>query len=234
MPFSIDTSGSVDGPLQNAPADDRLVRLEMVAVGDRVLARQRPARADVLEALELRLAAADAGDPRAQHRNQPELARRRAPDRRETRARRSTCVALDVHQEHVRARRRSISTENSCEQARLQRPDADDEEGAEADGEQDDARLVAGPREVQHGVPQRKRGRRASGATARTSTRPASCSTTASAAKSGADDQADPQRRRLPGGRRRPAPADTSTIAADPRPVASGARSSRRAAAATA
>ena len=69
--------------------------------------------------------------------------------------------------------------ENSREQARLQRSDADDEERAEADGEQDDARLVARPRQMQHGVAERERRACASGAMSAMSARPASCSTRA-------------------------------------------------------
>ena len=91
-------------------------------------------------------------------------------------------VALDVEQEHVGRFRVDLDRE-LLEQARLQRPHADDEERAEADGQQDDARLVAGPRQVQHGVPQRKRAVRSPAAPgARTSSRPASTRTTASTA----------------------------------------------------
>ena len=45
------------------------------------------------------------------------------------------------------------------EQRRLQRPHADDEEGAEADGQQHGPRLVAGPAQAQHRVAQRDRSR---------------------------------------------------------------------------
>ena len=54
----------------------------------------------------------DAGDPCAQHRNQLKPARRRAPDRQE-RADAVGLIALDVHQEHVRARRARDCIENS-------------------------------------------------------------------------------------------------------------------------
>ncbi len=69
-PSSIDTSASVDGEFQNAPVDDRLVRLQVIAIGHGVFAAERAALADVLEALEVRLAALDARHPRAQHRDQ--------------------------------------------------------------------------------------------------------------------------------------------------------------------
>ena len=128
-------------------------------------------------------------------------------------------AALHVEQEHVGRVGRRLHRE-LVEQARLQRPDADDEEGAEADGEQDHARLVAGPRKVQHRMPQRKRLRVSRAATtALTSPRPARCSTTR--------ERGEAERRR-----RRPtrsdaacqaviatSAAETSTIAADLRPV---------------
>ena len=67
-------------------------------------------------------------------------------------------LALHVDQEHVGRVRGGLDRE-LLEQARLQRSDADDEERAEPDGQQDDARLVARPRQVQHRVPQRERAR---------------------------------------------------------------------------
>ena len=48
----------------------------------------------------------------------------------------------DLDQEHVGPARRQLERE-LLQQVGLQRPDADDEEAADADGEQDDARLVA-------------------------------------------------------------------------------------------
>ena len=65
---------------------------------------------------------------------------------------------LDVDQEHVGRVLRHLHRE-LAEQARLQRPDADDEERAESDREQNHARLIARTRQVQHGVTQRKRPR---------------------------------------------------------------------------
>ena len=146
---STDTSGSGDGPVQNAPSMNPLVRLEVVAIGDRELASRAPCRSG------------------APHR------RRRAwsPGRSTptTRAR-STGISCDSPTPCAGSRRnartpsawprwmssRNMSGESAgdldrelAEQARLQRPDADDEERAEPDGEQDDARLVAGPRQVQ-------------------------------------------------------------------------------------
>ena len=41
MPASTETSGSGDGPSQNVAVEDPLVRLEVVAIGERELARQR-------------------------------------------------------------------------------------------------------------------------------------------------------------------------------------------------
>ena len=79
----------------------------------RVLAAERAARAHVLEALEVRLAAADARHARPQHRDQPESA---GAVRRigEERAHAVGLVALDVDQEHVgRVRGRSGSRTRS-------------------------------------------------------------------------------------------------------------------------
>ena len=67
-------------------------------------------------------------------------------------------IPLDVEQEHVGRIGRHLNRE-LLEQAGLQRPDADDEERAEADRQQDDPRLVAGPRQMQHRMTQRERSR---------------------------------------------------------------------------
>ncbi len=135
-----------------------LVRLEVIAIGDRELAADRHAPlAHLLGALEIDLLPGDADHPRPQHRDQLELAgavRRIA----EKRAHAVGLALLDVEQEHVGRVGRHLHRE-LAEQARLQRPHADDEEGAEADGQQDDARLVARTRQVQHRVAQRKRPR---------------------------------------------------------------------------
>jgi hypothetical protein len=64
--------------------------------------------------------------------------------------------ALDVEQ-NMSGEFAAVCTENSSSRLPVQRPDADDEERPEPDGQQDDARLIAGPREMQHGVAQRKR-----------------------------------------------------------------------------
>ena len=192
-----------------------------------------PRAAHVLEALEVGLAAGDADDARAQHRNQlrrpapcagsaEERAARRRPGRAGCRA--GTCPA--------RPRRPAPRTRSSRLACSDRTPTMKKRRG----------RRRAGSTRVW--LPGRDRcstawrsgndGEFASGATARSAARPASCSTTASAAKPAADDEADAQRRRLPRGERRPAPATTSTITAMPQPVAAGAVASRRAAAATA
>ena len=162
-----------------------------------------PRCAHLVGAVEVRLAAGDADHARAQHRNQLELAGAVRRIGRETRARRRPGRA-GCRAGTCRARRPPTCIENSLEQARLQRPHADDEEGAEADREQDDARLVARPRQVQHRVAQRKRPRvRQRRDRARPAPRPARCSTTASAGKPDAHDDADlaatpPARRSAP------------------------------------
>ena len=156
---SIDTSGSADGPFQNAPVHDALVRLEVIAIGDGVLARERSARAARPRSVSSVVSGRSTPSTRARSTGIScdvagavrRVAEERAHAVRPAPAgcRAGTCPA----------RPPPTCTENSLEQARLQRPDADDEERAEADGEQDDARLVAGPRQVQHGVAQRKRPR---------------------------------------------------------------------------
>ena len=78
-------------------------------------------------------------------------------------------VFLDVDQEEVRRVSARLDREVP-EQVRLHAADADDEEGAEADGHQHDPRLVARAIQTQHGVPQGKPRARASGA--RTHERP--------------------------------------------------------------
>jgi hypothetical protein len=129
---------------------DRLVRLEVVPIGDGVLAGERAALPNILEALEVGLAALDASDPCAQHGNQLKPARSALRIRQELADARKL-IALDVHQEHVRAVGARAHLQ-LVEQARLHRPHADDEEGAKADGEQDDPGLIAGAGNVQDGV----------------------------------------------------------------------------------
>ena len=183
-PCSIDTSGSADGPCQNAPVDDALVRLEVVAIGDGVLAR-RASRARA-RPRSSRASSRRPSTPVTRARSTGISRDAPAPcaGSRQERPHAVHLTALHVDQEHVGRVGRHLDRE-LAEQVRLQRSHADDEEGAEADGEQDDARLVAGPRQVQHRVPQRERPRAARAArTSATSSaaRPA-CSTSASTAK---------------------------------------------------
>ena len=100
---------AVPAPVQNSPLDDPLVRLEMVAIRDHVLAAERTAAAHVLDSFEVHVGAAHAGDARAQHRHQRAGRPPRAP-RREEAAQRVDLILLDVDQEHVGpvALRRSI------------------------------------------------------------------------------------------------------------------------------
>ena len=103
----------------------------------------------------------------------------------------------DLDQEHVGAARSELHRE-LLQQVRLQRADADDEEAPQADGEQDDARLVARPRQAQHRVAQRKR--------PRPRDRPDRVDDAAAdqvqhereAGETAADDRPDLERRRLP------------------------------------
>ena len=105
---SIDTSSSgasaASGPCPDPElaVDDPFVRLEVIAIGDDVLAGERAAAADVLIAVEVHVAAANAGDPRAQHRNQSRTACAR---RSRNAAHGRDLILLDVDQEHVRRRR---------------------------------------------------------------------------------------------------------------------------------
>ena len=109
--------------------------------------------------------------------------------------------ALDVEQEHVRRVGGRLDRE-LAEQARLQRSDADDEERAEPDGEQDDARLVAGPGQVQHRVPQRERPRVGERRDQGDEHPARHDQHHRQPGETGADHQADLERRRLP--RRQP------------------------------
>ena len=131
------------------------IRLEVIAISDRELARQAatPA-ADVLGAGQLRLAPVHTDDARAQHRDE----RRRAQTPRGIGEERTHAVrlsALDVDQEHVGRVGADLDGELG-EQAGLQRSHADDEERAQPDCQQDHARLIPGARQMQHRVAQRK------------------------------------------------------------------------------
>ena len=105
--------GSASSDRQNAPSIDLLVRLEVIAIGDRELARERALAADVLEGLEVGVAPAHAGHARAHDRDQPRRAGAGA-----LRASRNARTAVhlrrqDLDQEHVGAARPS-SSENCC------------------------------------------------------------------------------------------------------------------------
>ena len=201
MPCSIDTSASGDGPFQNAPSTIVSFGFEVIAIGDRVLAASEP-RARTSSKLSRLVSRPLTPVTRARStgisRDCAGAVRRIG----EERAHAVDLLALDVHQEHVRRVLGDLHRE-LLEQARLQRPDADDEERAEADGEQDDPRLVARPRQVQHGVAQRKR-RRLRQRRDRAHQQPAGqLQHERQPAESGADDQADraatpPARRSAP------------------------------------
>ena len=110
-----------------------------------------PASLDAFDAIHFGVRAADPGDARTQDRNQPQSRgpRRALHDALDV----GNLVALHVEQEHVRRVGTQVERE-LLEQRRLHQPDANDEEGAKADGKQDHARLIAGPREAQHRVAQ--------------------------------------------------------------------------------
>ena len=173
-----------------------LVRLEMVAVGDGELAPQA-ALPHVLEGIEVGVLAADAGDPRAHHRNHARRVCPRGLARVDERAHRVDLGRQDLDQEHVGPARRQLERE-LLQEVGLQRADADHEEAADADREQDDAGLVAGTGQVEDGVPQREPARarhRPDGADER---RRGDREDERDAGKPGADDQPHAQRRRLP------------------------------------
>ena len=120
--------------------DDPLVRFQMVAIGNGELAAEPPALPHVFQILEVGLLAVDAGHAGAKHRDQLELTGAALPVGQEF-AHPRHLVALDVHEEHVGPGRARAHVQ-FFEQARLHRADTDDEEGAEADRQQDDPRLV--------------------------------------------------------------------------------------------
>ena len=139
MPSSIETSGSADGPSQNVPSrirsfDSRWSRYVTVY-------SRRPVPTTRARSTGSSCASA------------PPVARAG-----EERADALGLILLNVEQEHVGRVGRHLNRE-LVEQAGLQRSDPDDEERAEADGQQDDPRLVAGTRQMQHRVTQRERSR---------------------------------------------------------------------------
>ena len=125
------------------PAVDQFfVGLEIRSIRDGELARQPSPAAYVLVALEVDVAAAHSDDARAQDGN--ELRRRVvAVLAIDERGQAVTLRGLNVHQEHVRRILAHLQGE-IAQQIRLERAHAEDEEGAQPDGEQDDARLVPG------------------------------------------------------------------------------------------
>src|SRR5262249_50841651 len=118
------------------------VRFELIAISNRVFARERSACANVLKAFQIRLAAIDAGDARTEHREQPELTGTVSGVRKK-RANLIHLRTLHIHQEHVWAVGGRLHGK-FLQKIRLQGADADDEERAEADREQDHPRLVSG------------------------------------------------------------------------------------------
>ena len=157
MLCSIETSssgavgGHRSGTRPEPAVHDPLVRFQAIAIGDHVLAAERAAAADVLIGVEIDVAAAHAGDPRAQHRDQ----RRHLRAAVEERAKRIDLILLDVDQEHVGAvalrRDREVG-----EQIGLERADAEHEEAAQADRQHDHARLIAGTAKADDGVAERE------------------------------------------------------------------------------
>ena len=138
------------------PLDDLFVPLEPRPIGDGVLPRQ-PSTAHRLVTIQIHVLATDGHDARAQRRNDLGGATRSAGLVQEGRHLIALAL-LDVDEEHVGRFGPGLDGEVP-EQVDLQRPDAQDEKGAEADGQQNDPRLIAGPRDAQHRLPQRERPR---------------------------------------------------------------------------
>ena len=153
---SIDTSASADGDAsQNVPSRHRFVTLEVRTVGDGVLARQRAAAAHVFVVVEGHFTPLHAGDACAQDRQQPRRWCARLLPALEQRGHLRHLILLHVEQEHVGQIRRDVDAELGNE-VLLKRAHPDDEEAAETDGEQHDARLTAGSAQLQHRVTQRE------------------------------------------------------------------------------
>ena len=158
MPCSIETcsslasAGSGGCPLQNVPAFSRFVRLEMVAIRDDELAADPAAPPHIGDCFEIDLAAVHGGDTGPQHWNESRLG---PGTRLHEPANAVQLILLDVDEEHVRAALLQRDGE-LLQEIRLQRPDADDEEAAQPDRQQNDACLIARPREAADGVAQRK------------------------------------------------------------------------------
>ena len=173
-------------PVQNDPCDDVLVRFEVVAIGDDVLARERAAAAHVAEVFEVHVAAAHRRHPSAQNGHQTGGRGAGILALAQQRLARPRLIALDVDDEHVGAAAAHADVELR-DQVALQRADAEDEETAQPDREQDDPRLIAGTAQADHRVAQRKPRRRRERHDDRTSTKAATYSTARHRRKPDAD-----------------------------------------------
>ncbi len=106
-----------------------------------------------------RLAAADAGDARAQHRESAGTSPRRRAGSCEKRAHAVGLAALHVHQEHVRAAFAVVSTENSSSRLACSDRTPTMKKAPRPTASRITRVWLPGTREVQHGVAQRKRRR---------------------------------------------------------------------------
>ena len=106
-------------------------------------------------------------------------------------------IALNIEQEHVGRIRRHAHRE-LIDQVLLQRSDADDEEAAEADGEQHDSHLAAGPAQLQHGVTQREGSRSRERPDRPQQQRAGKMEDDRGGGKARCNHRTDPQRARLP------------------------------------
>ena len=131
----------------------RSLPLERRAIGDGVFASQRAAAADVLVVLQLDLAARDADHPGAQHGQQARRGCAGVLASRDRVPHGVHLIGLDVEQEHVGSVGRQVHRELG-DQVLLQRAHAEDEEAAQADGQQDDPHLRSGTAQLEHGVTQ--------------------------------------------------------------------------------
>ena len=152
---SIDTSAcpwSGSSP-HHSPSMSSSLASRLRAIRHGVLARQ-PATPCLLVAVDVHLTPADGHDARAQRRDHL------GPGRVtvgliEKRLEPVALVGLDVDQKHVGRIRTGLDGE-VAQQVGLKRPHPEDEKRAETDGQQDDARLIAWPRDVQNRLPQRE------------------------------------------------------------------------------
>ena len=164
MPSSTETSAccavvASGSGLPKGALDDVFVGFEVIAVGDGVFARQRPAAPHVAEILEVHLASAHRRHPGAQNRNQSRRRRTSILPLPEQRFDATRLVALHVDDEHVGAAAVHADGEFG-DQIALERTNPEHEETPESNGQQDDARLVTGTSQADDGMPERKPGRR--------------------------------------------------------------------------